>query len=211
MLDSSGQSGAFTGRNEWTRAHPVVGCLEGPMAKEPRARCQLCTLSVHRNRFGGPKAPAHVYAAFTIRERQRRWRLTAWRPWIDAAASGDDRNPPPHRSACRSRSRPGCVSLLPLSRSDLVEHLPLLLRRRLTPSTGAAVVHRSDPLRGFQQPPRKAGAPPQAQAETRTVLRSLDTWKPHPMSTDTPVPSGCIHAQNVIGCTPGRRCVSFSN
>jgi hypothetical protein len=174
------------------------------MAKEPRARCQLCTVSVHSNRFGGPKAPAHVYAAFTIRERQRRWRLTAWRPWIDAAASGDDRNPPPHRSACRSRSRPGCVSLLPLSRSDLVEHLPLLLRRRLTPSTGACLRPSLRPTPRLPAASQEGRSPTQAQAETSTVLRSLDTWKPHPMSTDTPIPSGCIHAQHVIGCTPGR-------
>jgi len=172
------------------------------MAKEPRARCRLCTVSLHSNRFGKPEAPAHVYAAFTIRERQRRWRLTAWRSWIDAAASGDDRNPPPHESACPSRSRLGCVSRPPLSRSDLVKHL--LLRRRLTRSTGPAVGHRPDSLRGFPQPPRKAGAPPQAQAETSTALRSLDRSKPHTMSTDTPITSGRIHAQHVIGCTPGR-------
>jgi len=35
------------------------------MANEARARCQLCTVSAHTDRFGWPAAPTHVYAAFT--------------------------------------------------------------------------------------------------------------------------------------------------
>ena len=43
-----------------------------------------------------------------------------------------------------------------------------------------------------------------AQVETSAVLRSLDAWMPHPLSTDTPITSGCAHAQRVIGSTQGR-------